>query len=148
MIDKNKGKKDFTNFLRNHGQRLTNGRNAVFNKILSYTGHFDPDSLYLQLRQAGSKVSRASVYRTLNLLNKSGFISIVRKTEKGTIYERAYGTKHHDHMHCTECGKVIEFYSEELEKLQEKICKKQGFKGESHTLEIRGYCAQCRKSMK
>ncbi|NWF98866.1 MAG: transcriptional repressor [Nitrospirae bacterium] len=148
MIDKNKGKKDFTNFLREHGQRLTNERSVVLNRILSCTGHFDPDSLYLQIRQTGLKVSRASVYRTLNLLHKSGFISIVRKTEKGTIYECVYGIKHHDHMHCNECGKVIEFYSEELEKLQEKICEKQGFKGQSHTLEIRGYCAKCKKNMK
>jgi Fur family ferric uptake transcriptional regulator len=51
-------------------------------------------------------------------------------------------------MLCLQCGKVIEFYSEELERLQESICINQGFQGKSHTLEIRGFCRKCRKKKK
>jgi Fur family ferric uptake transcriptional regulator len=59
-----------------------------------------------------------------------------------------YGHEHHDHMLCIQCGNTIEFYSEDIERLQEEICKKQDFTGTNHTLEIRGYCKKCMKKKK
>jgi Fur family ferric uptake transcriptional regulator len=97
----------------------------------------------MEIRKKGMKASRASVYRTLNLLCECGLVEKVSKTEQGTIYEQSLGRRHHDHMVCINCGKIIEFYSERLEKLQEKICRDQEFQGKSHTLEIRGYCRHC-----
>ncbi len=141
-------KKIFGKFLRDRGQRFTKERDAILRKALSFRGHFDPESLYLQIRETGLKASRASVYRTLNLLCECGLIERVRKTERGTIYEQTFGHAHHDHMMCIQCGKVIEFFSEELERLQENICKGQGFNGTSHTLEIRGYCRKCKMKKK
>jgi len=143
-----KEKKIFTTFLKDRGQRFTKERSVILRKTLSCNGHFDPESLYLQIRETGSKASRASVYRTINLLCECGLIAKVSKTEHGTIYENTFGHEHHDHMLCTQCGNVIEFYSEELERLQEKLCRKQGFLGASHTLEIRGYCKKCQKKKK
>ncbi len=138
----------FTKLLRERGQRFTKERFVILQKALSYDGHFDPETLYLQIRKTGSKASRASVYRTLSVLRECGVIQQVAKTEHGTVYERTYGHRHHDHMLCVQCGDILEFYSEELEKIQENICKKQGFQGSSHTLEIRGYCKKCRKKKK
>lgn len=135
----------FNKFLKERGQRFTKERAIILQKILSCHGHFDPESLYLKIKETGLKASRASVYRTLNLLDESGLIEKVTKTEHGTIYEHAFGHGHHDHMLCIKCGNIIEFYSEELEKLQEDICIKQNFQGASHTLEIRGYCKKCQK---
>jgi Fur family ferric uptake transcriptional regulator len=140
-------KKVFGKFLKERGQRFTRERSVILQKMLSFHGHFDPESLYLQIKETGLKASRASVYRTLSLLCECGLIGRVSKTEHGTIYEHTFGHAHHDHMMCMVCGRVIEFYSEELEKLQERICKKQGFRGANHTLEIRGYCQKCRKKM-
>jgi Fur family ferric uptake transcriptional regulator len=137
--------KVFKNFLKERGQKLTKEREAILKEIFSFHGHFEPETLYLQIRQSGLKASRASVYRTLNLLYECGLIDRVRKTEHGTVYECTYGHKHHDHMLCVRCGKVIEFYSEDLEALQEELCKKQQFEGTNHTLEIRGYCKKCQK---
>jgi Fur family ferric uptake transcriptional regulator len=133
----------FRQFLEERGQRLTRERNAVLEKAFSCKGHFDPESLYLDMRKRGMKASRASVYRTLNLLCECGLVEKVSKTEHGTIYEQALERPHHDHMVCLNCGKVIEFYSESLEKLQEEICREQDFAGKTHTLEIRGYCGRC-----
>jgi Fur family ferric uptake transcriptional regulator len=141
-------RKIFGKFLRDRGQRFTKERDAILQKALSFRGHFDPESLYLQIRETGLKASRASVYRTLNLLCECGLIERVRKTERGTIYEHTFGHAHHDHMMCIQCGKVIEFFSEELERLQQNICKRQGFDGTSHTLEIRGYCRKCKMKKK
>jgi Fur family transcriptional regulator, ferric uptake regulator len=137
--------KKFKQFLELRGQRLTKERNAVLQKAFSCKGHFDPESLYLAMREKGMKASRASVYRTLNLLCECELVEKVSKTEQGTIYEHSLGRKHHDHMVCIKCGKIIEFYSEKLEKLQEKICRELDFKGKNHTLEIRGYCRHCQK---
>lgn len=141
-------KKIFNKFLKERGQKFTKERLAILQRIFSYHGHFDTESLYLKIRETGLKASRASVYRTLNLLCECGLIEKVTKTEHGTIYEYTFGHKHHDHMLCIGCGTIIEFYSEDLERLQENICRRQDFKGVTHSLEIRGYCKRCQKNKK
>jgi len=141
-------KKIFNKFLKERGQKFTKERAAILQRIFSYHGHFDTESLYLKIRETGLKASRASVYRTLNLLCECGLIEKVTKTEHGTIYECTFGHEHHDHMLCIGCGTIIEFYSEDLERLQENICRKQDFKGVTHTLEIKGYCKRCQKNKK
>ena len=133
----------FRKLLEERGCHLTKQRHAILQKAFSYKGHFDPESLYLAMREKGMKASRASVYRTLNLLCECGLVEKVGKTEQGTIYEQSVDRKHHDHMICIQCGEIIEFYSEKIEKLQEKICRELDFKGKNHTLEIRGYCRHC-----
>jgi Fur family transcriptional regulator, ferric uptake regulator len=133
----------FRKLLEERGWRLTKQRNAILQKAFSYKGHFDPESLYLAMREQGMKASRASVYRTLNLLCECGLVEKVGKTEQGTIYEQSVDRKHHDHMVCIKCGEIIEFYSEKIEKLQQKICRELDFTGKNHTLEIRGYCRHC-----
>jgi Fur family ferric uptake transcriptional regulator len=138
-------KKIFKGFLKDRGQLFTKERAAVLKKALSYHGHFDPESLYLKIRESGLKASRASVYRTLSLLCECGIIEKVSKTEHGTTYEHIFGHEHHDHMLCILCGNIIEFYSKDLERLQEELCRSLNFKGVSHTLEIRGYCKKCQK---
>ncbi len=148
MKDKSPGKNLFGSFLRDRGRRMTKERAVILQKIFDGSGHFDAESLYVLMRGTGLKASRASVYRTLNLLHECGLIERVRKTDRGSVYESTFGRKHHDHMLCLQCGKVLEFYSEELERLQESICIKQGFQGKSHTLEIRGLCRKCRKKKK
>jgi len=138
----------FNKFLKERGKRLTKERSLILQKTLSCNGHFDPESLYVQIKKTGLKASRASVYRTVNLMCECGLIERVSKTEHGTIYERTFGHGHHDHMLCIQCGTIIEFYSEELERIQENLCKKHSFQGASHTLEIRGYCKKCQKKKK
>lgn len=138
-------KEVFKEYLRNKGLRLTKEREAVLREILSRRGHFDLEELHYGLRKNSLKVSRASVYRTLPLLLESGLIEQVERTDKHAHYERTFGRGHHDHMLCISCGRVIEFYSEALEKLQVKLCKAEFFEGIAHTLEIKGYCRKCKK---
>lgn len=133
----------FREFLGSKRLKLTRERIAVLNEIFSFPGHFEPELLYQRIKDAGIKASRASVYRTLNLLVESGLVEKVTRTEKGTVYEQAYGRNHHDHMICSRCGKFIEFFSQDLEQLQDAICSRNGFHGKSHTLEIRGLCESC-----
>ncbi len=136
-------KQKFKEFLSTKGLKLTKERDAIFNEISNIKGHFDPEDLFLRLKNKGLKVSRASVYRTIPLLIENGLIEEVERIDRHAHYEKVAGTQHHDHMICIKCGKVIEFYSTELEMLQEKVCEKEMFKGIRHTLEIFGYCKNC-----
>jgi Fur family ferric uptake transcriptional regulator len=138
--------KIFQNFLGEKGLKLTKERIAVLKEVFSSHEHFEPEQLYLRMRDSGSKASRASVYRTLNLLVESGLVEKVTRTEKSNVYEHTFGHSHHDHMICNGCGKFIEFYSEKLEALQEEICRDNRFAGKTHTLEIRGNCEKCIKA--
>ena len=135
----------FQNFLGEKGLKLTKERIAVLREVFSSHNHFEPENLYQRIKDSGSKASRASVYRTLNLLVESGLVEKVTRTEKSNVYEHTFGHTHHDHMICDGCGGIIEFYSEKLENLQKEICLGNGFDGKSHTLEIHGYCAECKK---
>jgi len=125
------------------GLRLTRGREEIVRIIDETEGHFNPQTLYEILRAKGSRVSRASVYRTIPILVENGVITEVEKTEKHAHYEKVMGKAHHDHLICLACGKTTEIYSPTMEMLQEEICQREGFKGVRHTLEIMGYCKEC-----
>lgn len=137
-------KQKFREFLRSKGLKLTKERQDILNEIGDMKKHFDPDELFIKLKTKGSKVSRASVYRTIPLLMESGFIEEVERVDRHAHYERVSEKHHHDHMICIKCEKVIEFYSPTLEMLQNEICQKEKFKGIRHSLEILGYCEKCR----
>ncbi|MEW6003253.1 MAG: Fur family transcriptional regulator [Nitrospirota bacterium] len=132
-------------YLKAKGFKFTKERGLIFKEVFSQQGHFDLEELHMGMRRKGFKVSKASIYRTLPLLLESGLIEQVEKTEKHAHYEKTSGRNHHDHMICISCGGVIEFYSAMLERLQNRICKKEDFEGITHTLEIKGYCRKCGK---
>lgn len=134
----------FQEFIISKGLRTTKKRNDIFEEVLKTEGHFDPDELYMRLKQKGSKVSRASVYRTIPLLVEIGLIEEVERVDKHAHYERIKGDSHHDHMICTKCGKVIEFFSPTLEILQDELCLRENFTKVRHTLEIYGICKECK----
>lgn len=139
-------KQAFDEFISKKGLKLTRERDEIVSEILRARGHFAPDDLFLKLKAKGSKVSRASVYRTIPLLVESGLIAEVERIDKHAHYEKVSKNSHHDHMICTRCGRIIEFYSKPLEKLQERLCKQENFKGVRHCLEIMGICEKCARS--
>jgi len=111
--------------------------------------HFEADELYFRLRQKGDRrISRATVYRTLPLLEESGLIRRVVFIDKHTHYEHVYGHMHHEHLICLNCGKVIEFYKQSLEDTLEDIARENQFKSMAHKLEITGFCDQCAKNIR
>ena len=97
-----------------------------------------------KIREKNIPVSRATVYRTLNIMKELGFVEEVIKINNKTIYEISI-KEHHDHLICTSCGKIIEFQSKNIEKLQEKICSNYNFLPKFHRLEIFGLCERCQK---
>lgn len=141
--DSKKENKVFREFLLNNELRFTKEREEILQGILSMKGHFDTEELLIHLRKQHCKASLASIYRTIPLLIQSGLIEEVIKTEKQARYELKYGKEHHDHMICERCGKLIEFRSENLERLQNEIAQSYDFVPVNHILEIRGYCREC-----
>lgn len=134
----------FEAFLRGKKLKLTGERLVILASIFRRESHFDAETLHAELRSDGGDISRATVYRTLDLLVQSG---LVRKNSLGAShanYEAARGDEHHDHLICLNCNKVVEFYRSDLEELQERICVDQGFKLVHHSLQIFGLCPDCK----
>ena len=116
-----------TGILHKEGLRYTAQREAVWDEIQQSQEHRDVDDIHLSLCMKGIQVSRATVYRTIDVLVKN---KLVRKMDVGDgrcRYEPRLDDNHHDHMICTETGDIIEFFDEELELLQEKIARKHGY---------------------
>ena len=135
----------FQEFLQQQGQKLTSERTALVREIFSIHDHFEADELLFQMKEKSVKISRATVYRTLELLVKSGMVRRVHLGEDHYHYEHVSGNSHHDHLICTVCGGVIEFHDEELERLQLAICEKKKFTPTFHNLQILGVCDSCRR---
>lgn len=133
----------FRAHLKKRGLKFTPERKMVLVGVFSLHKHFDVDQLYESLRNNGEYLSRATIYRTLPLLVESGLIKEAMRCQGRTTYEHVLGHNHHDHLVCISCGKIIEFEEEKIEKLQDAICKRYGFKPVEHRLGISGYCKKC-----
>lgn len=131
-------------FLEKRSLRYTPERKIIVQKVCSLHSHFEADDLYFQLRQKGNRrISRATVYRTLPLLEESGIIRRIVFNDKHTYYELVYEHLHHEHLVCLSCGKVIEFYKKSFEDSLGDIAREHAFKPVDHKLEITGYCRNC-----
>src|SRR5262250_1714959 len=112
----------FRKYLERRGLKLTSERQALFDEVFSKHEHVEADELLVRLRSKHKKISRATIYRTLELLVDSGIVGRVRIREAGYRYERMRAGDHHDHLICSECGRVVEFREPRIESLQEEIC--------------------------
>jgi len=134
----------FAEYLTSKDLKLTKERKAVLREIFLHPGHLEAEELAHNLRKKKS-ASRATIYRTLDLLVESG---IVRRVDLGhghSHYELELGHPHHEHMICLECGKVLEFSDRAIEEDLNRLCKRSGFEPRSHRFQIFGYCRACRK---
>ena len=134
----------FKDSLRDSGLKVTPGRLAILEEVYSTSDHFDSDDLFVRLRENNAHVSRATIYRTLDLLVESGFIAKVSLGANQTQYENTLAQEHHEHLVCLECGKIIEFQDEEIERLLKAVCKEHQFRATKHNLIIFGLCCDCR----
>jgi len=141
-------KEKFKIFLKERDLKYTTERKEILEAIIQLQNHFDADEIYQQLRKHQSNVSLATVYRTIPLLINSGFIVETLHFKEKVLYEKIYNRKHHDHLVCINCGEIIEFYNEDVEKIQDRICQAHQFIATEHRLGIKGYCKKCQEKMK
>lgn len=139
-----KAEKLWVEYLKQKFLKYTPERKTILEAVCAMDSHFEADEVFLRLRRGGARrISRATVYRTLPLLESCGLIRRVVFIDKHTNYENVYGYTHHEHLICLKCGKVIEFYKQPLEDTLEAIAQENRFKSIAHKLEITGFCEQC-----
>jgi Fur family transcriptional regulator, ferric uptake regulator len=136
-------RQQFRDYLRSHGHRVTSERLEVFEEIYAQHGHVDAERLLDSLRRRGAKVSRATVYRNLELMVACGLVRKSRLGSGGHVYEHLHAGQEHDHLVCGGCGRVVEFVSPGITALQAEICRAHGFVPGRHTLQIQGLCNRC-----
>ncbi|HSK74777.1 MAG TPA: Fur family transcriptional regulator [Pyrinomonadaceae bacterium] len=143
-----KEKQVFLEHIQKEGLRRTGQRDLILEMFLRTEEHLTSEDLYWLVQKEDPSVGHTTVYRTLKLLTDAGLAREVRFGDGKTYYEHLYNHEHHDHMICTECGRVIEFFSEELEAAQDAVARKYNLRPTHHSLRIWGICEQCQASEK
>ena len=141
-------KQIFHEHLKRERLKRTNQRELILDVFLDTEGHVSSEDLYSIIKAKDPSVGFTTVYRTLKLLKECGLARELEFHDGRILYEHDYKHSHHDHLICTQCGLLIEFYNEEIERLQDSITRHFRFKPLHHSHRIFGLCAACQKREK
>jgi Fur family transcriptional regulator, ferric uptake regulator len=133
-------KNAFIKYLKENKHRITNERFLILDAAINMEGHFDADELYLKMRKDLMRVSRATVYNTLELMCDCKILTKHNFKDDRARYETKYGRSNHYHILCVSCKVMLEFENDEIEKLLTKTCKKYDLKLLDHSLQVFATC--------
>jgi len=134
---------DLEAYMTRRGLRSTEQRRVIIDTFFETTEHITIDNLLREVRAVDARVGYATVYRTMKLLTDSGVVQEHKFGDGFTRYELADEDAHHDHLICSECGKITEFEEPAIEELQHRIAKRYGFLVRDHKHELYGVCSEC-----
>lgn len=135
-------RKIFSDFLESRNLRKTAERYAILEEVYRHAGHFDVEALFSQMKSKKCRVSRATVYNTLDLLVECDLVSKHQFGKNQAQYEKSYGYKQHDHLICTDCNKVVEFCDPRMQSIQNTAGELLQFNVIHHSLILYAACTK------
>jgi Fur family ferric uptake transcriptional regulator len=139
----------FKGYLRSRGLKMTRARELVFREILSSPGiHPNADEIHRRLRAKKREVGLATIYRTLNLLVRSGLVTAVDLGEGHSHFEPERNETAHGHLICLACGRVQEFAQAGIQEAILRIGETEGYRLDKFSLQVFGFCRECEAKRK
>jgi Fur family ferric uptake transcriptional regulator len=133
-------KEIFSNHLEQQSFRKTPERFAILEEIYRRSDHFDAEALYIHMKNQNYRVSRATVYNTLELLVHCDLVKKHQFGKNLAQYEKSHGYKQHDHLICLDCGEVLEFCDPRIHQIKSMMGELLKFKVVNHSLNLYGHC--------
>jgi len=134
----------FSDYLKKRDLKNTPERFTILDEIIKMHKHFEADSLLVHLKTKNKKISRATIYRTLELLVDCGLVKKMTFDTAHAYYEPVSGLTTHDHFICEQCGKIIEFYDESITQIHQNLQSHFGVDVLHYTYHLYGRCAECK----
>ncbi len=138
----------FAGYLKENGLKMTRQREVVVSAFLEAEGHLSADELFALVKKSEQRIGFATVFRTLKALKECGLAREIDLNDGRARFEKLYKRPAHHHIICDECSKTIEFYSPGLQKLEEEIVSRYGFKPLRRKIQIFGICRECQQQKK